>query len=107
MLLSYKQQPLIEKRFQQLKTDFVVAPVFLKEASRVQALLCVYFFALVVESLLEREVRRAMERTGTDSLPLYPEGRPCRRPTARRILGMGYVLAVRSSHALARGQAGS
>ncbi len=88
LLLSYKQQPLIEKRFQQLKTDFVVAPVFLKEASRVQALLCVYFFALVVESLLEREVRRAMERTGTESLPLYPEGRPCRRPTARRILDL-------------------
>ncbi len=88
LLLSYKQQPLIEKRFQQLKTDFVVAPVFLKEASRVQALLCVYFFALVVESLLEREVRRAREQTGTESLPLYPEGRPCRRPTARRILDL-------------------
>ncbi len=88
LLLSYKQQPLIEKRFQQLKTDFVVAPVFLKEASRVQALLCVYFFALVVESLLEREVRRAMEQTGTESLPPYPEGRPCRRPTARRILDL-------------------
>jgi hypothetical protein len=23
-----------------------------------------------------------------DSLPLYPEGRPCRRPTARRIIDM-------------------
>ena len=86
VLLSYKQQPRIEKRFQQLKTDFVVAPVFLKEASRIQALLCVYFFALLVESLLERELRRAMERSGTDSLPLYPEGRPCRHPTARRII---------------------
>ena len=88
MLLSYKQQPRIEKRFQQLKTDFVVAPVFLKEASRIQALLCVYFFALLVESLLERELRRAMEQTGTESLPLYPEGRPCRRPTARRIIDL-------------------
>ncbi len=85
LLLSYKQQPLIEKRFPQRKTDFVVAPVFLKEASRVHALRCVYFFALVVESLLEREVRRAREQTGTESLPLYPEDRPCRRPTARRI----------------------
>jgi transposase len=84
LLLAYKQQPLIEKRFSQLKTDFVVAPVFLKEVSRIQALLCVYFFALLVESLLERELRRAMERSGVESLPLYPEGRPCRRPTARR-----------------------
>jgi hypothetical protein len=40
LLLAYKQQPMIEKRFVQLKTDFVVAPVFLKEVSRAQALLC-------------------------------------------------------------------
>ena len=39
VLLAYKQQPMIEKRFSQLKTDFVVAPVFLKEVSRIQALL--------------------------------------------------------------------
>jgi transposase len=86
LLLAYKQQPRIETRFAQLKTDFVVAPVFLKETSRVQALLCVYFFALLVESLLERELRQAMEREGVESLPLYPEGRPCRRPTARRVI---------------------
>ena len=56
LLLAYKEQPMIEKRFSQLKTDFVVAPVFLKEVSRIQALLCVYFLALLVESLLEREL---------------------------------------------------
>jgi transposase len=71
LLLAYKEQPMIEKRFAQLKTDFVVAPVFLKEVSRIQALLCVYFLALLVESLLERELRRAMETEGIESLPLY------------------------------------
>jgi transposase len=86
VLLAYKQQPMIEKRFSQLKTDFVVAPVFLKEVSRIQALLCAYFFALLVESLLERELRRTMERTGVESLPMYPEGRACRRPTARVVI---------------------
>jgi len=88
LLLAYKQQPMIEKRFSQLKTDFVVAPVFLKEVSRIQALLCVYFFALLVESLLEHELRRAMEREGVESLPLYPEGRACRRPTTRRVIDL-------------------
>ena len=88
LLLAYKQQPMIEKRFSQLKTDFVVAPVFLKEVSRIQALLCVYFFALLVESLLERELRRAMEREEVESLPLYPEARACRRPTARRVIDL-------------------
>jgi transposase len=88
LLLAYKQQPMIETRSSQLKTDFVVAPVFLKEVSRVQALLCVYFLALLVESLLGRELRRAMERAGVESLPLYPEGRACRRPTARRVIDL-------------------
>jgi transposase len=88
LLLAYKQQPMIEKRFSQLKTDFVVAPVFLKEVSRIQALLCVYFFALLVESLLERELRRAMGREGIESLPLYPEGRACHCPTARRVIDL-------------------
>ena len=88
LLLAYKQQPMIEKRFSQLKSDFVVAPVFLKEVSRIQALLCVYFFALLVESLLERELRRAMAREGIESLPLYPEARACRRPTARRVIDL-------------------
>jgi transposase len=86
LLLSYKDQAIIEKRFEQLKTDFVVAPVYLKDVTRIQALLCIYFFVLLVEALLERELRRAMEREGIESLPLYPEDRTCRRPSARRII---------------------
>jgi transposase len=88
MLLAYKSQPALEKRFSHLKTDFEVAPVYLKEASRIQALLCVYFLALLTESLLERELRRAMDRAAIESLPLYPEGRKCRRPTARRVIDL-------------------
>jgi transposase len=88
LLLAYKQQPAIEKRFAQLKTDFAVAPVYLKETSRIQALLCVYFIVLLVEALLERELRRAMERAEIESLPLYPERRGCRRPTARRVIDL-------------------
>jgi hypothetical protein len=86
VLLAYKRQPVIEKRFSQLKTDFRVAPVYLKDVSRIQALLCVYFLVLLVESLLERELRQAMEREGIESLPMYPEDRPCRHPTARRLI---------------------
>jgi transposase len=88
MLLAYKSQPALEKRFSHLKTDFEVAPVYLKEVSRIQALLCVYFLALLTESLLERELRRAMDREAIESLPLYPEGRKCRRPTARRVIDL-------------------
>jgi hypothetical protein len=47
-----------------------VAPVFLKNISRIQGLLASYFFALVVQTLLERELRQAMARAGEESLPL-------------------------------------
>jgi transposase len=88
LLRVYKRQPTIEKRFAQLKTDFEVAPVYLKSVHRIQALLCVYFFALLVEALLERELRQAMQRRKIESLPIYPEGRPCRWPTARRVIDL-------------------
>jgi transposase len=86
LLKTYKRQPTIEKRFSQLKTDFEVAPVYLKAVHRIQALLAVYFFALLLEALLERELRQAMQRKEIDALPLYPEGRPCRWPTTRRVI---------------------
>ena len=60
----------------------------LKEASRIQALLCVYFLALLTESLLERGLHRAVDHEAITSLPLYPEGRKCRRPTARRVIDL-------------------
>ena len=88
LLHAYKRQPTIEKRFSQLKTDFEVAPVYLKAVHRIQALLCVYFFALLLEALLERQLRQAMQRDEIEALPLYPEGRACRWPTARRVMDL-------------------
>ena len=86
VLQAYKRQPLLEKRFSQFKTDFAVAPVFLKNVSRTQGLLAAYLFALLVQTLLERELRQAMARAGEESLPLYPEARPCARPTTHRLI---------------------
>ena len=86
VLRAYKRQPLIEKRFSQFKTDFAVAPVYLKNVARVQGLLAAYFLVLLIQTLLERELRLALARTERGTLPLYPEARPCRRPTTRRVL---------------------
>src|SRR5208337_98012 len=86
VLRAYKRQPLLEKRFSQFKTDFAVAPVYLKNVSRIQGLLAAYFFVLLVQTLLERELRQGMARAGEKSLPLYPEDRPCARPTTHRLI---------------------
>ncbi len=88
ILRAYKRQPIIEKRFSQLKTDFAVAPIYLKSVTRIQGLLAVYFLTLIVQTLLERELRQAMKRAMIESLPLYPEERACRCPTTRKVIDL-------------------
>jgi len=86
LLDVYKYQPFLEKRNEQLKSVLCVAPVFLKRPERVAALLLVYFLAVLIFALIERETRREMRARGIDSLPLYPEDRPCNAPTADGVM---------------------
>ncbi|MBI2933555.1 MAG: IS1634 family transposase [Planctomycetes bacterium] len=86
VLLMYKYQPYVEKRFSGLKTDLEIAPVYLKTPSRAAALVHAYFFALVAASLIERGVRQSMAREKIEALPLLPEGRMTKTPTCPRIL---------------------
>jgi transposase len=87
-LEKYKYQPYAEKRHQQLKSVFGVRPVWLKNAKRVESLLWLYHLVELVQALLEREVRRHMEQDEIASLPLYPEKRHSRAPTAELVLRM-------------------
>lgn len=86
ILEAYKFQPKLEKRHEQLKSVQNLAPVWLKNIGRIEALLFLYFVALLVHALLEREVRRGMVREKLDRLPLYPEERECKAPSTERIL---------------------
>jgi transposase len=85
VLDAHKRQPTIEKRFQQTKTVFEIAPILLKNEARIEALFFLYFVALLVQALMERELRRAMKREGIHELPLYPEERRSRRPTSEQV----------------------
>ncbi len=94
VLAAHKGQPTIEKRFEQIKTVHEIAPVFLKNEGRIEALFTLYFLALLVQALIERELRLAMKRERIDELPIYPEQRRCRRPTTKQILRL-FSLAER------------
>ena len=94
VLEAYKGQPRIEKRFEQIKSVHEIAPVFLKNEARIEALFTLYFLALLVQALIERELRLAMKREHIDQLPLYPESRACKRPTTEHILRL-FSLAER------------
>jgi transposase len=100
VLQAYKGQPTIEKRFEQLKTVHEIAPVFLKNPGRIEAFFTVYFLALLVQSLIERHLRLAMQREQITHLPLYAEQRQCKRPTTEQILRLFGLL---ERHTLQRG----
>jgi len=102
VLTAHKGQPCIEKRFEQLKSVHEIAPVFLKNEARIEALFTLYFLALLVQALVERELRQGMKAANIELLPLYPEARACRRPTTEHILRL-FSLAERVS-VLTQGQ---
>ena len=81
ILEIYKFQPFLEKRHSQLKTYQEVMPVLLKKSERVVALLHIHVIALMVSTLIERKLRLAMKKQSIPSLPIYPEGKPCKYPT--------------------------
>jgi transposase len=81
VLEIYKFQPFLEKRFSQIKTYHEIAPMYLKKDERVVAYLHMHVMALMVAALIERTLRRAMQRKKLTSIPIYPESRPCPAPT--------------------------
>lgn len=85
-LRKYKYQPFVEKRHEELKSVFGVAPVWLKKVERIECLLWLYYAVELVGALVEREVRRRMAAGGVESLALYPDGAPTETPTADVVL---------------------
>lgn len=85
-LLAYKYQPRLEKRFQQLKSVHQVAPTLCKKVERVEALMFLYFVALIIQALIERTVRHSMEENTIEAIPIYPEHRLAYQPTTAKII---------------------
>jgi transposase len=93
VLAAYRYQPNLEKRHHQLKSVHDAAPVLLKSPERIEALFCCHFIALLCCCLIERELRQAMAREKITELPLFPEQRACKAPTAARTLELFSGLA--------------
>lgn len=81
VLKHYKYQPRLEKRFVFLKSVTSIAPVFLKKNQRVEALMFIYFVAMLIAALAERSLRRAMTDKGIKVIHTLPEERPTSTPT--------------------------
>lgn len=95
VLEAHKGQPVLEKRFEQCKSIYEIAPVLLKNEGRIEALFFLYFLALLVQALIERQLRLAMKKNKIRELPLYPEERLCKHPTTEQVLRL-FSLAQRN-----------
>jgi transposase len=85
VLEKYKSQPFLEKRMYTKKTVLEVAPVFLKKENRIEAMLFLYFLALMIVSLIERNIRMNMARENIEKLPILPQGMNSKKPTWNNI----------------------
>lgn len=83
---AYKYQPRLEKRFTQFKSVHHGAPLLFKKIERVEATMFLFFLSLMIQSLIEREVRNKMEQNKIESLDIYPEYRDAYHPTTSKIM---------------------
>ena len=82
VLVRYKGQEVVERRYGNFKGPLAVAPIFLKNNRRIEALLSVICLALLIFCLVERQVRHAI--APEVAMTGFP-GRPRARPTGRLI----------------------
>ena len=85
VLRMYKRQSFLEKRMYTKKSILDVAPVFLKKPRRIEAVLLLYFFALMIVSLIERNIRLNMEKQNIEKLPILPQKMNTKKPTWNNI----------------------
>ncbi len=84
-LVAYKYQPRLEKRFNHLKSALNATPLLFKKITRVEAIMFLFFNALMVQAIIERQVRHKMKDNNITALPIYPEYRIAYHPTTSKI----------------------
>ena len=88
VLQAYKYQPRLEKRFQQFKHIHHGAPLLFKKLERIEATMFAFFIALMIQALIERQVRNQMADQKIPAIALYPEDRDASHPTTAKIMGI-------------------
>lgn len=80
LLRSYKDQDGIERNFSFLKDPLIVNDLFLKKPERIEALGMILLLALLIWNLMQRQMRRHLEETGSTIEGL--DRRKTNRPTS-------------------------
>jgi transposase len=84
VLLHYKGQEAVERRYSAFKGPLAVAAIYLKTNRRITAMITVVCLALLIFSLIERQIRAALRAQGRATVAGLYAGRPA-VPTTRLI----------------------
>ena len=80
VLLHYKGQEAVERRYSAFKGPLAIAAIYLKNNRRMTAMITVVCLALPIFSLIERQVRAALRAQGRTTITGLYAGRPARPP---------------------------
>ena len=83
-MTEYKDQSTVEQHFRFIKKPKVTGPMYLKNPDRVNALVYVFLMALMIYSVMQRRVRKALEDEDQPMQIIGTKG--TFRPTGNRVL---------------------
>jgi transposase len=101
VLIRYKGQEVVERRYSAFKGPLAVAPMFLKTNRRIQALITVICLALLIFCLIERAVRAAIgpDQKMTGLVP-GQKAKPTGRLIFQVLAGMRLIPAIAGRSAI-------
>ena len=100
VLLRYKDQEAVERRYGNMKGPLAVAPMFLNSNRRIAALITVISLALLIFCLIEREARRNLApQTKVDGLYNRQPAKPTGRLILTALAGLQLIPATATSPA--------
>ncbi len=72
----------------EFKSVHEAAPLLFKKIERVEGIMSLFFLSLMIQAIIEREVRLKMKKWDIETLPIYQEFRDAFHPTTSKILSV-------------------
>lgn len=87
VLLNYKRQNVVESMFSLLKESLLASTLFLEKPERIEALMTILYFSVLMHGILQLITRNRIEKL--PAVPkIGPENRPFIRPKSNTVLNI-------------------
>lgn len=87
VLLNYKRQNVVESMFALLKESLLASTIFLEKPERIEALMTILYFSVLMHGILQLITRNRIEKLPT-APKIGPENRPLIRPKSNTVLNI-------------------